>query len=410
MPKQFLLFLVFLVLIDPFLWKWNDSFYSAAYQYLDEIFGVIGLLYIVFHFRSLSKNEHRIFFLMILFLFLGLLGTINYKYQTGLFPVSLDAFSCIKCFSVFIYANHKIGGMSYNAKQYVLRYSEVAICVMLFVAFFCALANLGTHFMTDETRKGLPCFTFLCRKSSTFSNMFYLYIFFLVLAYRDFKNKKMMRVLILMAAITWMLTIRSRAILFAVIFISMFYWFVVYGKKLKAKVSSILVVLILAAFFVSDKMETTFSNDAHPRTLLLFYGIKTMKDHFPLGAGFGTYGTDVACKYYSKLYYQYRFQYAYGLNPNDTQFAHDNYWPAIMGEFGIFGAAAVALILVFMYKEMNRMYGNNQINKVLAAFLLLTQILASFPTSIFFQYYTIYLFLFMPLMKGSEKGFLPCQN
>ena len=42
-----------------------------------------------------------------------------------------------------------------------------------------------------------------------------------------------------------------------------------------------------------------------------------------------------------------------------TNFLNDNYWPMIMGQFGIIGAVLVIIILILLYKEMIKLTKNN---------------------------------------------------
>lgn len=63
-----------------------------------------------------------------------------------------------------------------------------------------------------------------------------------------------------------------------------------------------------------------------------------LRDCFPLGSGFATYGSDQAFKHYSPLYVRFGFHHDYVL-AQDTGFAmNDNFWPMLLDQFGLFGA------------------------------------------------------------------------
>ena len=77
------------------------------------------------------------------------------------------------------------------------------------------------------------------------------------------------------------------------------------------------------------------------RTYMYLTSIKVFEDYFPLGPGFGTFGTDSAAKFYSPLNYQYGLNSIWGLNPDDdtagTSFYSDTFYP-ILAQFGFIGA------------------------------------------------------------------------
>lgn len=73
------------------------------------------------------------------------------------------------------------------------------------------------------------------------------------------------------------------------------------------------------------------------RTVLYATAADIAGNQFPLGAGFGRYGTFAAFTHYSPLYYDYGFPDVWGLAPITGRFATDTFWPAILGEGGVLG-------------------------------------------------------------------------
>ena len=80
------------------------------------------------------------------------------------------------------------------------------------------------------------------------------------------------------------------------------------------------------------------------RALLALGGITVATRAFPLGVGFGRFGSSVAADDYSPLYYQLGFADRFGLapGPGAGQFLNDSQWPAIYAETGWLGAACFA--------------------------------------------------------------------
>lgn len=67
-------------------------------------------------------------------------------------------------------------------------------------------------------------------------------------------------------------------------------------------------------------------------------------DYFPLGVGFGRYGSWMSRVHYSPVYGAYGLDTVWGLGPGQN-FLTDTFWPMILGETGALGLAAIAFAL-----------------------------------------------------------------
>ena len=114
--------------------------------------------------------------------------------------------------------------------------------------------------------------------------------------------------------------------------------------------------------------------------------LKVFEDYFPLGPGFGTFGTDSAAKFYSPLNYRYGLNSIYGLNPDDdikgTSFYSDTFYP-LLAQFGIVG---VILFVAFLKKRWNNIKSlvNFELYKIsifLFLFLIIQCIAGNYFTS-----------------------------
>ncbi|HEX8519669.1 MAG TPA: hypothetical protein VF667_08755, partial [Pseudonocardia sp.] len=119
-------------------------------------------------------------------------------------------------------------------------------------------------------------------------------------------------------------------------------------------------VVVLAApltTVVSTTYQDYFGN-GHPeaRTVLTIDSFKVATSHFPLGAGFGRFGSAIAATNYSPEYVELGYPYVWGLgrNKEDGRFLTDTEWPALIGETGFFGALAFALGLAAVYRAALR--------------------------------------------------------
>lgn len=102
---------------------------------------------------------------------------------------------------------------------------------------------------------------------------------------------------------------------------------------------------------VNDQVGTYTSETPQPRQLLATVSTEIARDKFPLGAGFGRFGSGPSVEKgtYSPVYRQYRLRKYYGLGPNDpTGFALDASWPGLLGEVGIVGTLAFGATIVVL--------------------------------------------------------------
>ncbi|MCZ2858462.1 O-antigen ligase family protein [Blastococcus sp. VKM Ac-2987] len=107
---------------------------------------------------------------------------------------------------------------------------------------------------------------------------------------------------------------------------------------------------IVATYF--DQSEGTAA-----RTLMTRDSFFVAVDHFPLGAGFGRFGSDTAATFYSPLYLERGYQNVWGLSERtgNALFLTDTMWPAILGEAGILGLLAFVFALVAVFQRLRRL-------------------------------------------------------
>jgi hypothetical protein len=97
---------------------------------------------------------------------------------------------------------------------------------------------------------------------------------------------------------------------------------------------------------------------AQPRVALYVGSVAIGRDHFPLGAGLGRYGSHMSRVEYSPLYGQYGLDQVPGLQPADGSAVTDTFWPMLLGETGVVGmiafAAFIAVLLVELWHTAGR--------------------------------------------------------
>ena len=99
--------------------------------------------------------------------------------------------------------------------------------------------------------------------------------------------------------------------------------------------------------------------DDSARSRLLQTSFLIANDHFPLGSGFATFGSQYSGIEYSPIYKIYDIEDTYGLVEGDTQFVSDSFWPMILGQFGYSGLIIYIIILMLLIAEMVKRCSEN---------------------------------------------------
>ena len=192
--------------------------------------------------------------------------------------------------------------------------------------------------------------------SPAWLNQHWIIIIMLLTANLQYDCKKNNKVYISCALVIWMMTLRSRAIVMVAIYCVMWFW-LVNGKqkndyeKHLFRLRNVITAVILIVLLSYDQIENYFSGEKiTARFLLLITGIKIMKDYFPFGTGFATFGTQTAKIFYSPIYYTYGLNTFWALKEGGTELT-DCYWPAIGGETGIIGIILIAFVIYMIFRE-----------------------------------------------------------
>jgi hypothetical protein len=140
---------------------------------------------------------------------------------------------------------------------------------------------------------------------------------------------------------------------------------------LVALLASLPVAALILAAPLATVVETTYhdyigKSTPEARTVLTVDSVKVAAGYFPLGAGFGRFGSAGAATNYSPEYVARGYPYVWGLGRTEEEgrFLTDTEWPAIVGETGFFGAAAFALGLLAIYRAGMRLWAAHRTSLV----------------------------------------------
>lgn len=131
------------------------------------------------------------------------------------------------------------------------------------------------------------------------------------------------------------------------------------------------VVLAVPVYFYVAADITQYIVNRSARSLITLGSLEIAAREFPLGVGFGRYGSYTASVNYSPEYVRLGFETVYGLRstPGEGQYLNDTQWPALLGETGWLGAALYAGGLIHMGVSLLR--GTTQLATPLVAWVRL---------------------------------------
>ena len=243
------------------------------------------------------------------------------------------------------------------------RIAKIFIIVAFIFGIITIFVNTG---MYTSKRYGLPSYQFIFPMAFQFFIVELLALYIMIEYKNIFKNANV-KMYEIMSIISIILITKGPPLIFAFVFSVLIYYF---KKNNKIKLKVLIPIIIIGTILGWFQIKMYLLNENAPRYLFFKYAFVTANEYFPIGSGFATFGSDMAARNYSKLYYKYGFSKLFGMNPEDSSFMSDTFWPMAIGQFGwIFGLIYIGIYLyIFKFCESNR-YSSN-IKAFLYAMLL----------------------------------------
>lgn len=375
-------------------------------RYLDE-FITIWALAILLMTKGISINLYfrRMFVMLVLIVVVGLVGG-NFvsKIQMEAAPILNDIGNCTKVFITFMGSYTFFKNMNVRTYCKFLKQTRIFLDYIVLIAMLLYFANFFINFgMFSEVRVGIPSYKFIYNGPAIFSNVLYLAIPLLIMYIRYEGNSRKNILLLVGFLFLWILTLRTRAFLFVIIFLFMFWWIVLKRKTLKINFITVSMGIGVFILVCLDQIRFYIGEDGTARAALLLGGVQTMVDYFPFGAGFSTFGTDAAAKYYSPLYEDYGFNSIYGLSPEEYTFASDSFWPAIIGEFGAVGLLLYIILICNLFVFILRLCKCNRYYSLMGIFICFVLIVDSTASSTFFHFLTVNLMFILGICLNGRR-------
>lgn len=407
--KQLIYIILFTIFL--FLCYFNES--NSILKYTDEISTIIvvflGAYRIIKTGGKINKDVARVIMLMFFVIFVGFFGNTLSKVDRSVSIMFLDLFNCLKVFAIYAFSSN-LSIREHDWNVIITKLGRI-VQIIVYVAFICALLNQITDIsMSSEVRYGIKGFKFIFLNEGTLSTVCYTYLMILTLALKEAnpKRKRSIGVSIILTLIIWVSTLRSRSIAFALFYCMIFFYFILRNpnnsKKNRVRLWQTALVGIGLVAISASTFEKYFTNTRMARYQLLFGSLNLAKKYFPIGAGFGTYGTYIAQQYYSPLYWTLGFDKIWGMSIDMRDLLTDSCWPAILGQFGLVGVVLYSVMLFLIMRQICKVARSDKYYYVTALFFVIITLGASTATSTLFHFMTVGQMLLMGLLVSKEKN------
>ncbi len=349
--KYLFLYLIFQPTLPSLI---KNNAISTFFNYTDEAIGVILVVIVLLNLLrkkiTLLKFERYMLIFMFIFELIGIVSGFVYKYQDIQY-MFVDAYTCAKFFIYYLCARL----LTQNKLKEDYFCSINWICKLIAVIFF--VLTLHDAFMT-------PWFPVSDYRYFTYSVMLFFehpeflarasitIIFLLAYNYRYYRRNIYY---IIMLTVVMILTFRTKAI------VSVFALFLFYLYFVRFKFKSLTPVGVIsvagAVYFGYNSLNEYYVEfDKAPRRILTEDSITIAKQLFPIGSGFGSFGSSMAAQYYSRLYLKLKYYTYYGMGEETkAKFLSDTFWPTVIAQTGWIGLGsfilAISSMLIYILKS-----------------------------------------------------------
>lgn len=324
------------------------------FSYWDELF-VPFFLVIFFIKRGRLFNQKRTLIIPIIMLFIaGLFGTILFRFQV-LGAVIEDCLVILKfpcALGLFYLLSDGNEFERYHSRIFIHLKLQIYFLLLMVVAnrffhFFPTYGNVLGIFMGDSLFYTHPTYFAGCIG----------YLLCMCILLGEYYNVNLLVLILLILGVD---TLRFKMIAWCVITFFLC-WFVLIEKR-RISFPKLSILGIIALLIGRNKIVYYFVQlrGTSARSALVSASFKIMKDFFPIGTGFGSFGSGASAKYYSQVYGIYNLNLIYGLGSTHTRFITDTFWPMIIGEFGAIGLLSFMSFLLLIFLDIQKLFSINR--------------------------------------------------
>lgn len=339
---------------------------GGIFSYYDELIGAVSFFYIwlLAFMGKIEKNCFKIMMAMTAVTFIGFLSNYVYRLLEEPFPIIIDALWLWKTFATFIAFAHVLRKDS--VRQRVVKSlcvpAKFAIWLMFITSIVGQVVNIGVT--GQDSILGLHVYGFFWNNG--ISTGWLGFCSLMILSVNYLSKKQFLGYTI----ITFFPLILTKSSMVYCFLLTMALLGFMYRRGGKFKVRYLIPIIILVAYVSWGDIQYYFLTDSSVRKELIIRGAEVANMYFPLGSGFATYGSDMAQRYYSKIYdmFGWRDSWAFGI---DSTFLNDNFFASIIGQFGWIGFALYLYSLYVLFTMVNSKLVDKRI-KITAVSTVLT--------------------------------------
>lgn len=336
-------FLLAILLIAPML---EDA--VPLCSYIDELAAIALVAWGLLKKDKMRFSGIELFgiFAIVALLVIGFISNFAYGYQSNVFAIFVDAFTCFKLFAAYFGALQVVHG---EARVLSIAAALSKLFILIASVFYLFHLSGIIPMGSDRHIMGIACYQF------TFGYPTELAAYCVGVSALLMIDSRKNKIWIILDFLLMISTMRAKAVgvAFVVAFFLLRSLFTKGDKGPSALLYLLLVVGVLC--LGADQMQFYFGDTASARYLLYSTSFQIALSTFPFGAGFATFASNMSGVFYSPLYYQYGLSTVWGLSPSYYAFTSDAFWPALFGQFGFIGFLLfVGLICSFLYSFVSR--------------------------------------------------------
>ena len=391
--------MILIAMIFQDLLQVNVPFFSYMDEGLAMITTIYALILLLNKKKAIKITKYELIALIffLLYLFLGFVSNATHNiigFKHGILSMIMTAKGYMLYFSCRVIFQY------YDVKASILKNISKVLEISLYILALIGIVNIPLNFLEDQgMRFGLHTVS-IGFSHPTELAFFAIISMTTILLYYNYTNKTKGELSVIIASSLLVLfTGRSKAIAFICVYIILFY-FMKLIKKFKLKYFILLIPIMV--YIALPRIISEFFNGA--RGYLYTAGYKIAKDYFPLGTGFGTFGSYMSREFYSPLYYEYGLSSVWGLSPSMPSYIADTYWAMIMGETGFIGVVLLILVLYFIFVQFLKGY-NDYKSKIITFGLICYTVVTSIAEPIYSSNKCAALFMVLALFMTIRKSY-----
>lgn len=388
MSNKRILDLLFVGILSPIFLGWfQESLHNESMSLITSLIDEVVVI-VLFVYTMLKKGCRRNRSMLTLILLLwggGLISGFNSKFD---YKINfLGAFNICKsmilywCLCQYIFSKEDIG---YFIKRFTKLFPILLITYIIEIVYPGFRPFLGFQNQGLEYRSGLRCLGGIFSRftyASLFGLLYYIiyakylqvegavkksyFGFFIVVATLKIKD--------IFGIIITYVTGRLKRInvIYAIPMLFLF-----------------MLMVLLYEYFFPEHYNIYLGDGADDavRNIMTYTGFKIMVDYFPLGVGWGKFGSATSAQYVSEIYQQYGIEGLWGLSyEGNHSFMQDTQWPMFLGETGFIGTILFLIILYKAFKPYIKAFASDTNDKkcVIPAMLFVYFIVVSIGKPVF---------------------------